>query len=476
MSQTIRAQLTSDPRVVIIDSYAMSMSVRSGHLVIKSRQTERVISRHECGKRNDGIARIIILSRVGSITLEALNWCAALSLPVIQVNRDGSSVMGSPGPVSTDARLYKQQILAQPGMPAQHTGLAVMRDLITAKITGQLETLRFMNRDTQRIAGCVAQMANASDVRSMLGIEGNAAIAYWQAWEDKVFVPWDLDALKYIPSHWCTFTGRATLTRGHGYAESSNRNATDFVNACLNYAYKIAETEAMFACHTVGLHPALGLSHGAIHEDKPAMTLDLLEPLRPIADRIVLSYLDYGRGIPLTEDGKLAYLDRDCAYELENGQCRLFPPMTSRLASAVSMAVAEPVMRYAQVIAKSLAATAHISIMAPLDPRIKPRDTTVVLSADITLQDLIPDHTWATVQEIIPQVPAGIGRRSDVRALLACIMAHEIYRVSWPKAAAQFHCDFRTARRRLEEWQATGIWDAVLAEVTRPGVSQRQAV
>jgi hypothetical protein len=279
--------------------------------------------------------------------------------------------------------------------------------------------------------------------------------------------------MKLLPAHWNTFGGRAgTVTRANGYAESSNRNAVDFVNACLNYAYKICETEAMYACHATGLHPALGLSHGAVHEDSPAMALDIMEPLRPVADRVVLSYLDHGNGIPLDDTGKPAYISHDCAVELEDGTCRLFPPMTNYLATAVSMAVAPHAMRWAESIAMNLAATAHISVVAPFDPRIRQRAGSRELDTASTPCDLIPDHVWERVRELIPVVPPGIGRRSDVRSLLACVIAHEVYGVTWPKASSQFHVDFRTARRRLEDWQETGIWDGIHSEITRAGVTR----
>jgi hypothetical protein len=308
----------------------------------------------------------------------------------------------------------------------------------------------------------------------MLAVEGNAAIAYWRAWEKRVFVPWEPSAMKFLPAHWNTFNGRAGIyTEGNGYTESSNRNATDFVNACLNYAYKICETEAMYACYTTGLHPALGLSHGAIHEDKPAMALDIIEPLRPIADQVVLSYLDHGNGIPFTELGKPAYLEKECAYELDNGVCRLFPPMTTRLASAVSMAVAPYAMQWAETITRGLAATARISVVAPFDPRIRERTEAKELDPSITADELIPDHVWNAVRELIPPRTHNKGIVTDPRKILAGIVAHEIYGVTWPKVSAICHMDFRTCRRRLEQWKESGAWEAIKTHVTKAGVSQQ---
>jgi CRISPR-associated endonuclease Cas1 len=471
----MRARVSSDPRVVVIDSYDFALRVRRGHVVVKSGGTERVISRADAAKTRDGIARIIILSHVGTVSVEVMRWAAALDVPVVQVSRDGTSSFCSPGLVTADARLYRQQVLAAPGMPNEATGLAITRDLLTAKIAGQLEVLRSAGTDSDRVAECIGMMASCRDVRSMLSVEGNAAIAYWRSWEKRVHVPWELNALRYVPAHWSRFNGRAgTVTRGNGYSESSNRNATDMVNAMLNYAYKVCETEALYACHVTGLHPALGVSHGALHEGKPAMALDIMEPLRPLADQVVLSYLDHGNGIPFDDTGKPAYISRHSAYELEDGTCRLFPPMTTQLAAAVSIAVAPHAMRWAETVAKSLAATAHITIVAPFDARLRDRPAAFELAPSSTPEVIIPDHLWQAVRHLIPEVPPGIGRRSDPRSILACIVAREVYGASWPKAATNCHVDFRTARRRLGDWKDSGVWEKIKSEITRPGVSQQQ--
>jgi CRISP-associated protein Cas1 len=476
-SSVARARVTSDPRVVVIDDYAFTLCVRRGHVVVKSSNGERVISRMDAAKTRDGIARIIILSHVGTVSMEVLRWASALGVCIYQVSRDGAIGFCTPGLVTADARMYKQQVLAQPRMPNEATGLGIVRELLTAKIAGQLEVLRMMGQDSARIAECITMMAGCKDIRSMLAVEGNAAIAYWKAWERSVFVPWEPAAMKYIPVHWNKFNGRAgVITRGNGYADSSNRNARDFVNACLGYAYKVCETEAMYACYATGLHPALGLSHGAIHEDKPAMTLDLMEPLRPIADRVVLSYMDHGNGIPFDDTGKPAYISEESAVELDDGTCRLFPPMTNQLAATVSMAVAPHAIQWAENTARNLAATAHISIVAPFDPRLKNRDSRKDLDMASTPRDLIPDHVWERVRTLIPEVPPGVGRRSDPRAILAGIVAHEIYGISWPKVATGFHLDWRTCRRRLGDWQETAAWEKIKAEITRPGVSRIDAV
>lgn len=363
------ARVSPDPRVMIIDDYAFTLCVRRGHVICKANGSERVISRLNAAKTRDGIARIIILSHVGTVSMEVLRWASALDVTICQVSRDGSVGFISPGATSQDARIAVRQVTAGTGMPDEKRGIELARNLIGGKIAGQHENMT----DILKVDIAPVTLDSVHDVRRMLSLEGSIAVKYWNAWRGRVYAPWEPSALKYVPGHWSQFNGRATIrTVGNGYSASSNRQATDFINACLNYAYRIAETEAMHACHVFGLHPGIGIMHGT-HNGKQGMALDLLEPLRPITDRVVLSYMDCGNGIPFGDDGKPAYISEKCAVELEDGTCRLFPPMTDRLATAVSMAVAPYAMQYAATVVKLLAPDISVMKRVPRDMRIKLR-------------------------------------------------------------------------------------------------------
>jgi CRISPR/Cas system-associated endonuclease Cas1 len=59
----------------------------------------------------------------------------------------------------------------------------------------------------------------------------------------------------------------------------------------LNYGYAILETEAILACHAMGLDPALlGLMH-ADTRYRGSLASDLMKPVRPNVDKLVLELL-----------------------------------------------------------------------------------------------------------------------------------------------------------------------------------------
>ena len=55
----------------------------------------------------------------------------------------------------------------------------------------------------------------------------------------------------------------------------------------LNYAYAVLESRVRSQLIALGYDPTIGIIH-AYGEDRAALVLDLMEPLRPIVDRIIL--------------------------------------------------------------------------------------------------------------------------------------------------------------------------------------------
>jgi hypothetical protein len=97
------------------------------------------------------------------------------------------------------------------------------------------------------------------------------------------------------------------------------RKAATPVHAILNYSYAILEVEATIVAHKHGFDPSLGLMH-ADQRDCGSLATDLMEPVRPITDSLVLDLLDQHE------------LDRGDVFENREGVCRVGSAMTRRLA------------------------------------------------------------------------------------------------------------------------------------------------
>jgi CRISPR-associated protein Cas1 len=104
----------------------------------------------------------------------------------------------------------------------------------------------------------LAPRGDATDLATLLGIEGAAAAAYFGGY-----------AALFAPS--LRFTGR------------NRRPPRDPVNACLSLAYTLGHAECLHACHIAGLDPFLGFFHEPLH-GRESLASDLLEPMRPRFD------------------------------------------------------------------------------------------------------------------------------------------------------------------------------------------------
>ena len=77
------------------------------------------------------------------------------------------------------------------------------------------------------------------------------------------------------------------------FLRRSNRHARHPVNALLNYAYAVLESEVRIAIGEVGLDPTIGYLH-VCQPKRDSLVYDLMEPSRPVVDRVVLNLIAKG--------------------------------------------------------------------------------------------------------------------------------------------------------------------------------------
>ncbi len=157
--------------------------------------------------------------------------------------------------------------------------LAFARTLVRDKAANQRTQLRRnappsreLDRTLQDIDALIARAADAPSAEALLGIEGNAARCYFACFA-QMLKPRDFDAT------W-DFDCR------------NRRPPKDPVNAMLSFAYALLAKECTVALLAEGLDPYWGLYHRPRH-GRPAMALDLMEPVRPIiADSAVITAIN----------------------------------------------------------------------------------------------------------------------------------------------------------------------------------------
>lgn len=154
--------------------------------------------------------------------------------------------------------------------------ISISRSIIDAKIRNSVQILKLYNKNRpnldltphiKTLEQTLSTLPYARDTNSLLGKEGSSAREYFKA-------------LTRI------------LPRELGFKGRRKRPAPDPVNAMLSLSYSIITSRLHSLLDAIGFEPYLGFLHSTQHA-RPSLALDLLEEFRqPLADRLVLFYLN----------------------------------------------------------------------------------------------------------------------------------------------------------------------------------------
>jgi CRISPR-associated endonuclease Cas1 len=463
-----------DPRVIIADGSDVKITVRDGHLTIKDgpagSKRERRFSRIP-----RTIDRLVILGGQGYRTMEAERWLKAEGVPWVSLDTYDNSILAVSPPVRANAHLHRAQAYAM----TEPYGLEITRYLLGFKLAGQAAIVRDVFRipaAARMIDDLAAELPRCPDLEDCRNTEAAAAQTYWHAWADRVSVPFSPSDLLRVPGNWLRFTGRESDIG------PAHRHATSPVNAMLNFIYRVAESECLLACHELGLSPQLAILH-ADDPGRDSMALDLIEAVRPFCDRLIFGMLDVGLGVPVSDRGRPAYVDRRWFYEVKKsaqdertGQVKLREPFTHRLAghaADIGAALRPHAGHVAQLIADAAKRRVSIPKERARDVRARDRAQRRVprtssrparLGDGSTEADVIPDLVWAQIEPILPGPPVSptgrkkAGRPRDTllnRKALAVNVCTELLGI--PYNSLRINVSKAVVNMRLYEWQRATV-------------------
>ncbi|HLY23520.1 MAG TPA: CRISPR-associated endonuclease Cas1 [bacterium] len=301
------------------------LEITDGFPLEAAQQTRRIT------RATARVDRVLLLAGSGWASLNALDWTAGNGAAIVACDQGGSLrwvvLPGSGGVARGPLRRSQALAIMEPA------GLSLGRYLLGEKIRRQTALLREYAdrvdehqvhlglsetklRDTADALGThlLRKIETADTVETLRQVEAESAGTYWMAYAGlgAKFSPLSYDRI--VADHWRKFPGRhSVLSRGR-----SPQFATDPINACLNYGYALLEAEVLIATHSVGLDPTLGILH--VDDDgRMSFIYDLMEPLRPVADRHVLDLILDHRFRP----GEL--------WLLRDGRCRLDQEFAAKL-------------------------------------------------------------------------------------------------------------------------------------------------
>ncbi len=154
--------------------------------------------------------------------------------------------------------------------------LRIARRLIRAKLSAQRQAAERLICATeasgaraglrQRLDEAELQLDGAPSLGALMGVEGAAAAA-WFHW-----------LATWLPAHW-------------QFQSRNRRPPRDPLNALLSLGYTLLGGDMLAAVQRQGLDPARGLLHELV-PGRESLVLDLIEPLRPTVDVVMLGLLD----------------------------------------------------------------------------------------------------------------------------------------------------------------------------------------
>lgn len=122
----------------------------------------------------------------------------------------------------------------------------------------------------RRLGANIIDVAAVDDLDRLRGMEGEAAVSYFAAFNDLI----------------------AVNDPAFEFHKRTRRPPMDPLNALLSFVYTLLTHDVRSACEAAGLDAAVG----HLHRDRPGrpgMALDLMEEFRPfLADRVVLSLIN----------------------------------------------------------------------------------------------------------------------------------------------------------------------------------------
>lgn len=222
------------------------------------------------------LSQLVVMGNV-QVSAQAIRELCGRGIPVCWMSYGGWLSGFTDGLGHNNVEIRRAQFRAAED---ERVALRLARRFVRNKVANCRTLLRRNHPDapepTLRDLSMLAEATeSAPGMPALLGIEGNAARLYFEAFP-ALIRPASGGELAF------DFTTR------------SRRPPRDPVNALLSFAYSLLGKDLAVTSRAVGLDPFLGFYHQPRH-GRPALALDLMEEFRPIiADSVVLSAINTG--------------------------------------------------------------------------------------------------------------------------------------------------------------------------------------
>ena len=255
---------------LLLSGFGISIEVNKAHLTI--RQNDKAI---EFEPHRIPYDSIILDGHYGSISFEAMRWLSKHDVSLTLLNWNGNllSVTQPQETLNADLKIKQYEKYLDP-----ESRLYIAGQIVKQKVKSSQSLIRalseFYDIDFETI-NKEMQRLDYDNINSLMMYEGRIASAYWTELS-KIFN-------QLAPDF--HFETRKNLSY------SWNMNASDPVNALLNYGYALLESMVRKDISTIGLDISMGYLH-TIAPSKHPLVYDLQELFRCVVDYSVIELLE----------------------------------------------------------------------------------------------------------------------------------------------------------------------------------------
>ncbi|MCX6278550.1 MAG: CRISPR-associated endonuclease Cas1 [Bacteroidetes bacterium] len=256
---------------IVLDTRGLQFSVRNKCFLIEAESESRIIHPSKVSS--------VLITAPCRISSPALVLAAQSEIPVIICNSWGKP----------EARIWSPRFInistlrrRQYEYTSHPKSMDWAYNIILKKIDGQKSNLSFISDRKPSLAGDFEKALREIDAqlmkvkfsengdpvvtkKTLLFVEAFTASRYWQLIGLKLPEPWN-------------FTNRV------------KKQPNDSFNASVNYLYGMLRNQVETAVLSMGLDPALGVMHRDGYK-MSSLVFDMMEPFRPVADRILIDNL-----------------------------------------------------------------------------------------------------------------------------------------------------------------------------------------
>ena len=258
---------------LLLSGYGISITVNRTYLTVSNAHSET--ENYEFRPHRIPYDSIIIDGHYGSVSFEAMRWLSKHDVSLTLLNWNGNllSVTQPQETLNADLKIKQYEKYLNSESRLYIAGQIVMQkvksslSLITRLSKFYDIDLATINKEIQRV--------DLDNINKLMMYEGRIASAYWTELS-KIFNGLALDF---------HFETRKNLSY------SWNMNASDPINALLNYGYAILESMVRKDINITGLDVSIGYLH-EIAPSKHPLVYDLQELFRYVVDYSVIELLE----------------------------------------------------------------------------------------------------------------------------------------------------------------------------------------